>query len=206
MSSPAPRTTGGTNNHSHVGTSNRRASGTGHKPSCANHVNHKPCQSEGNRHTQREQRRSSSHHRDRCGSFSGAAGRTPTVPVTVPATGRAATVQHSKQSNLLRVKQIYIGVYKMDRGTAGSKQETCDEISDEMKSMLVKICWTKDFIEKNIQDLQPAEAVRATKCSQNSATRRAGVKVFSHSHDRESRTVVRPGTRNAKRSNAVKPR
>ena len=34
-------------------------------------------------------------------------------------------------------------------GTAGSKQEKCDEISNEMKSMLIKICWTKEFIEKN---------------------------------------------------------
>ena len=37
--------------------------------------------------------------------------------------------------------------------TAGSKQEKCDEISNEMKSMLIKICWTKDFIEKNKQEL-----------------------------------------------------
>ena len=63
----------------------------------------------------------------------------------------------------------------MDSGTAGSKQERCDEISTEMKSMLVKICWKKDFIEKNTQNPQLAEAVGATKCSQNSATRRAGV-------------------------------
>ena len=74
--------------------------------------------------------------------------------------------------NLLRVKQISIGVKKIDSGTAGSKQEKCDEISNEMKSMLIKIRWTKDFIEKNTQ---PAEAVGSTKCSQNSATRRAGV-------------------------------
>ena len=66
----------------------------------------------------------------------------------------------------------------MDSGTADSKQEKCGEISNEMKSMLIKICWTKDFIKKNIQELQPAEAVGATKCSQNSATRRAGVQVF----------------------------
>ena len=62
-------------------------------------------------------------------------------------------------NNHLRVKQISIGVNKI-------------EISNEMKSMLVKICWTKDFVEMNTQ---PAEEVGATKCSQNSATRRAGV-------------------------------
>ena len=38
--------------------------------------------------------------------------------------------------------------------------------------LLIKTCWTKDFIEKNTQ---PAEAVGATKCSQKSASRRAGV-------------------------------
>ena len=58
--------------------------------------------------------------------------------------------------------------------------------------MLIKTCWTKDLIEKNTQ---PAEAVGATKCSQNSASRRAGVRVFSHSNDLESRIVVPHGTR-----------
>ena len=33
--------------------------------------------------------------------------------------------------------------------TAGSKQEKCDEISNEVKIMLIKTCRTKDFIEKN---------------------------------------------------------
>ena len=64
---------------------------------------------------------------------------------------------------------------KIDSDIAGGKQDKCDEISNEMKSMLIRISWTKDFIEENIQDLQPAEAVGATKCSQNSASRRAGV-------------------------------
>ena len=73
------------------------------------------------------------------------------------------------------MERISIGVNKIDNDTAGSKQEKCDEISNEVKMMLIKICWMKDFMEKNIQDTQPAEAVGATKCSQNSATRRAGV-------------------------------
>ena len=60
---------------------------------------------------------------------------------------------------------------------------------------MIKNCFTKDFIEKNIQDTQPAEAVGATKCSQNSATCRAGVLVFSHSNYRESRVAVRHETR-----------
>ena len=57
-------------------------------------------------------------------------------------------------SNLLRVKQISIGENKIDIDTAGSKQEKCDEISNEMKSMLIKICWPKDFVEKNNQPKQ----------------------------------------------------
>merc|ERR1712122_27577 len=51
--------------------------------------------------------------------------------------------------NLLGVKQICIGVNKMDCDTAGYKQERYDEISNEMKSMLIKVGWKKDFIEKN---------------------------------------------------------
>ena len=73
------------------------------------------------------------------------------------------------------MRQISIGVNKMDSGAAGSKQEKCDEMSNEVMIMLIKACWKKDFIEKNIQDLQTAEAVGATKCSQNSALRRASV-------------------------------
>ena len=115
-------------------------------------------------------RRSSSHHRDRCGSFSSATDSAAGVPAAGPAAAVADNL--SMMHNLLRVKQISIGVNKIDSDIAGSKQEKYDEISNEMMSMLIKICWTKDIIEKNTQ---PAEAVGATKCSQNSATRRAGV-------------------------------
>ena len=89
---------------------------------------------------------------------------------------RSSSRRHSMMSNLLRVKQISIGVNKIDSDTAGSKQEKCDESSNEMKRMLIKICWTKDFIEKNTQ---PVEAVGATKCSQNSATLRTWCQ-YSH--------------------------
>ena len=57
------------------------------------------------------------------------------------------------------MKRIYIGVNKMDSGTAGSKQARYDEISIEMKSILIKICWTKDFIEKNTHN-QPKQSER----------------------------------------------
>ena len=55
---------------------------------------------------------------------------------------RFSSRQHSDQSNLLR-----------------SETDQHHEISNEMKSMLIKICWKKDFIEENIQNTQPAEAV-----------------------------------------------
>merc|ERR1711915_227389 len=59
------------------------------------------------------------------------------------------TRQHSRLINLLGVKQICIGVNKMDCDTAAYKQARYDEIGNEMKSMLVKVGWKKDFIEKN---------------------------------------------------------
>merc|ERR1711896_80682 len=59
------------------------------------------------------------------------------------------TRQHSRLINLLGVKQLCIGVNKMDCDVAGYKQARYDEIANEMKSMLVKVGWKKDFIEKN---------------------------------------------------------
>merc|ERR1712142_1087008 len=59
------------------------------------------------------------------------------------------TRQHSRLINLLGVKQIAIGVNKMDCDTAAYKEARYTEIANEMKSMLVKVGWKKDFIEKN---------------------------------------------------------
>merc|ERR1712176_1117948 len=59
------------------------------------------------------------------------------------------TRQHSRLINLLGVKQICIGVNKMDCDTAAYKQARYDEIGNEMKSMLIKMGWKKDFIDKN---------------------------------------------------------
>ena len=41
------------------------------------------------------------------------------------------------------------GVNKLDCDTAGYKQARYDEIGNEMKSMLVKVGWKKDLIEKS---------------------------------------------------------
>merc|ERR1712124_153392 len=59
------------------------------------------------------------------------------------------TRQHSRLINLLGVKQICIGVNKMDCDVAGYKQSRYDEIGNEMKSTLIKVGWKKDFVEKN---------------------------------------------------------
>jgi len=59
------------------------------------------------------------------------------------------TRQHARLINLLGVKQLGIGVNKMDCDTAGYKKERYEEIMNEMKNMLQKVGWKKDFIEKN---------------------------------------------------------
>merc|ERR1712238_563050 len=52
--------------------------------------------------------------------------------------------------NLLGVKQLSIGVNKMDTDTAGPySKERYDEVGGEMKNMLIKVGWKKDFVEKS---------------------------------------------------------
>ena len=49
------------------------------------------------------------------------------------------TRQHSRLINLLGVKQLIVGVNKMDCDTAGYKKDRYDEISSEMINMLQKV-------------------------------------------------------------------
>jgi len=57
------------------------------------------------------------------------------------------TRQHSRLINLLGVKQVIVGVNKMDTEVAGPySQGRYDEISSEMRNMMMKIGWKKDFI------------------------------------------------------------
>jgi elongation factor 1-alpha len=56
------------------------------------------------------------------------------------------TRQHARLINLLGVKQIIVGVNKMDSDTAGYKEERYNEIRDEMRDMLVKVGWKKEFV------------------------------------------------------------
>merc|ERR1719158_1257850 len=59
------------------------------------------------------------------------------------------TRQHGRLINLLGVKQLIVGINKMDCDTAGYKKDRYDEISAEMINMLQKVGWKKDFILKS---------------------------------------------------------
>jgi elongation factor 1-alpha len=60
------------------------------------------------------------------------------------------TRQHARLLNLLGVKQLVIGVNKMDSDTAGYKQERYNEIRDEMKNMLKRVGWKPEFVDASV--------------------------------------------------------
>jgi len=60
------------------------------------------------------------------------------------------TRQHSLLINLLGVKQLIVGVNKMDCDLAGYKEARYVEVRDEMVNMLQKVGWKKDFVLKNV--------------------------------------------------------
>jgi len=60
------------------------------------------------------------------------------------------TRQHARLINLLGVKQIAIGINKMDTDVAGYKQARYDEIKAEMASTLCKVGWKKSMVEKSV--------------------------------------------------------
>jgi len=51
---------------------------------------------------------------------------------------------------LLGVKQLIVGVNKMDSDTAGYKQERYEEIKAEMINMFIRVGWKKEFAEKSV--------------------------------------------------------
>merc|ERR1712149_32848 len=55
------------------------------------------------------------------------------------------TRQHARLINLLGVKQLLVGVNKMDTDVAGF-----NEISDEMRHMLVKVGWKDEFVKNSV--------------------------------------------------------
>nr|AIM46994.1 translation elongation factor-like protein [Colpodella angusta] len=60
------------------------------------------------------------------------------------------TRQHARLLNLLGVKQLVVGVNKMDSDTAGYKQARYEEIKDEMKTMLTRVGWKKEFVDGSV--------------------------------------------------------
>jgi len=60
------------------------------------------------------------------------------------------TRQHARLINLLGVKQLVVGINKMDCDVAKYGEARFTEIKEEMKSMLIKTGWKKDFVEKNV--------------------------------------------------------
>eukprot|EP00933_Yihiella_yeosuensis_P053881 TRINITY_DN5218_c0_g1_i1.p1 TRINITY_DN5218_c0_g1~~TRINITY_DN5218_c0_g1_i1.p1 ORF type:complete len:475 (-),score=105.48 TRINITY_DN5218_c0_g1_i1:58-1482(-) len=60
------------------------------------------------------------------------------------------TRQHARLINLLGVKQLIVGVNKMDCDVAGYKEERYEEVAEEMKSVLVKVGFKKTFVDANV--------------------------------------------------------
>jgi len=64
------------------------------------------------------------------------------------------TRQHARLINLLGVKQLIVGINKMDCDTAKYSKERYTEVRDVMESMLVKVGWKKEFV-KNCVPFMP---------------------------------------------------
>jgi elongation factor 1-alpha len=60
------------------------------------------------------------------------------------------TRQHAVLINLLGVKQLIVGVNKMDCDVAGYKESRYTEIKDEMIHMLIKSGWKKSFVMESV--------------------------------------------------------
>jgi len=60
------------------------------------------------------------------------------------------TRAHARLLNLLGVKQLLVGVNKMDTDVAGYKEERFNEIAEEMRHMLVKVGWKDDFVKNSV--------------------------------------------------------
>ena len=60
------------------------------------------------------------------------------------------TRQHARLLNLLGVKQLIVCVNKMDDGTVKYGEARFNEVRDEMRNMLKKVGWPKDFVDKSV--------------------------------------------------------
>ena len=61
---------------------------------------------------------------------------------------KGQTREHARIINLLGVKQLIIGVNKMD--AANYDESKFNEVRDEMKNMLIRVGWPKVFVEKAV--------------------------------------------------------
>ncbi len=60
------------------------------------------------------------------------------------------TRQHARLLNLLGVKQLIVGVNKMDCDMAKYGKDRFTEIKNEVTGMLMKVGWKKDFVAKSV--------------------------------------------------------
>lgn len=63
---------------------------------------------------------------------------------------KGQTREHARLLNLLGVKQLVVGINKMDSDIAGYKQERFEEVKAETKDMLLKVGWNKKFVEESV--------------------------------------------------------
>merc|ERR1711976_960941 len=105
-------------------------------------------------------------HRDFIKNMISGAGQADVALLMVPADGNFTTAiqkgnhkagevqgqtrQHARLINLLGVKQLVVCVNKMDCDVAAYKKDRYEEIRDEMKNMLIKVGWKKDFVEGSV--------------------------------------------------------
>lgn len=60
------------------------------------------------------------------------------------------TRQHARLLNLLGVKQLIVGVNKMDSDVAKYAEARYSEIANEMRHMLTRVGWKPDFVTKSV--------------------------------------------------------
>merc|ERR1712182_98735 len=96
-------------------------------------------------------------HRDFIKNMISGAAQADVCLLMVPADGnftagevQGQTRQHARLLNLLGVKQLIVGVNKMDTDVAKYSEERYVEIRDEMRNMLTKVGWKKDFVAKSV--------------------------------------------------------
>jgi elongation factor 1-alpha len=103
-------------------------------------------------------------HRDFVKNMLGGASQADVAVLMVPAEGgfttaiaagdhatkevQGQTRQHARLLNLLGVKQLIVGVNKMDDATVNWSESRFNEVRDEMRNMLIKVGWQKEFVEQ----------------------------------------------------------